>query len=161
MFFEIKEDWEITSPLLNYLYSKSIKTFGIVQLNLNSFLFHVDTLSESDLWTRYLTLELNHAIDIIRNDNIKESRISLQTRLNVTGTEDYSIRQVYEILQAKDAADQEAHAYICMDGTRIVDAGFGSEKEFTNIKSIYKYRQQFVKRKTVKKNIILHLKPKK
>ena len=162
MFFETKDDWEITPSLLPHLYSADIKIYGIVQLNLNSFLFHVDILSQSDdSWTRYLTLELNHAIDIIRGDKIKESRISLQTRLNLTGKEDYCIHQIKEILRAKDAADQEAHVYICMDGTRIVAAGFGTENEFTHIKSIYKYGQRTVKRRAVKHDKIIQLKPNK
>jgi hypothetical protein len=165
MLIKTNEQWEIKDHPIKFFDSPGTRIYPLIELSLNSHLFHVDILpkpSGSDdvaLWHRFITADLEQAFVIVEEDLIDEFNISIQTRRCDNEDHDYKINTILEILTGKETAGQTSYVFICKNGKRIIDSAMGeSEDDLKDLKVIYKNGQKPSSLKPNKKSNVIPIK---
>lgn len=146
--FQTHESWERKFEFLDAIFGdKGLRRYPLVELSLNSSLFHIDALTkpidEGDIqgWGRYIATDLSEVLQFISScsDVYEEIHISLQSRRCDNDDDEYGISTITEIIEAVDSADQIAHIFCCKNGKRYVDCALvETEDELRNKKTIYR-----------------------
>jgi len=150
--FIIHDDWEIDMNVPAELGgSPNEKHFGAVSICFNDYVYRVSfTLPAGDeddpegrMGYTYLFGDVFEALGICRDEDVDDYDINIMAP-GWRGEDNHpSLEHVSEIYEGKDEAGQLSFVYVCSNGKRFIDSHIASsEKELTDIKSIYLAREK-------------------
>jgi hypothetical protein len=147
MLFEIDQDYEIKSPLMDALVPRGKKLYPIVELKFNMVFFilrifasrNPDDEDEIIPMHTFLIDSIDQILSIVNDENWYVHTLSIflpYGHLNIT--ED-TICSVAEIFVGKESSGQDAYLYILKNGKKHLESIIGStEDEVSRLKCIYK-----------------------
>jgi hypothetical protein len=130
---------------MSLINTAGLRSYGLVEVFLNSRLFHVDFLpkqrtSEGRQWSRFIFAEVNELIDFLDQESHERIKISLQLRRADNADREYRIVPLDAIYQAHDGAGQLAYVLVAKTGQRIVDSLLAAdESELTGLSCCWQY----------------------
>jgi len=133
MYFECQKEWEVDlSPITQIFGDDGKRCFPIVELAYNFRVFILDVRvhyedGEGSHINRYFFGSVTDLFASVDQPGISEFRISLLSR-RCDNNGEYSVADIREICEAKNAADQRVFVYRCMDGKQYVDSSLGNSR---------------------------------
>jgi len=140
MNFETQPNWEVDNTVVNAAFgTPGIRSFHLVKLTYNMFVFLVDVTSEDEmkLTNRYFSGDAQQAIELTSHEGVGNSKIALLFPRNKHDGQ-YQVSDVTEIERGKDTEGQVAYIYRCSDDQEYIDSYLGySRSDLTEIETIY------------------------